>query len=262
MEPLQQESSASQTKAPHERSLTFILMGRRGKVRTFQVSRPLLVWASLFFAAFIVFSIISINGYLWLKEENDILLDRLELLERQVEKGSQSLQKSRKQVFFLEEYIRLAEERSGTVAPAGSPPAQGKRSEQAVKNPSSPKSPGDWVQVKDVLLERERARLSISFRLARTEPDDHPLGGYVHVIAENNQADPPRFWVYPDQTLVNGLPENFRRGHFFSIARYKLIRGKIPVRSDSPYPLAVKVVIYDEAGSLIKESLFEVPQES
>jgi hypothetical protein len=262
MELIERESPASKTKAPRERYLTVIVMGRRGKVRTFQLSRSLLIGASLFFAAFVAFSIVAINGFLGLKHENYALLDNMEILEREVENGGKALQKSNKHISFLEEYIRVAEERSGTVSPAGSPSSQGRRSEPAGKTPSSAKSVGEWIQVKDVLLEKERARLSVSFRLTGTQPGDRPMGGYVHIIAENNKSDPPRFWAYPQQKLVNGIPENFRRGRFFSMTKHKLIQGKIHIGSDSPYPLAVKVLIYDEAGTIIKEGFFDVPQES
>ena len=262
MEPLEQETAAARTKAPHERSLTVITMGGLGKVRTFQVSRPLLTWASLFFAGFVIFSIIAINGYLGMREENDALLDRMQLMEEEIEKSRKALQKSEKHGSFLEEYIRLSEERSATVSPAGSPPPQGRRSDVAGKTPSAAKSAGEWIQVKDILLEKERAKLSISFRLACTQPGNHPVAGYVHIIAENKESDPPRFWAYPQQKLINGIPENFRSGHAFSITRHKLIQGKIHVGLDSPPPLGVKVLIYDQAGTLIKERSFEVPQES
>jgi len=262
MEPFEQESLSSKTRTPHERSLTVIVMGGRGKVRTFQLSRSLLIWASLFFAAFIVFSVVAINGYLGLKHENQALLDNMELLEQEVERGGKALQKSKKHLSFLEEYIRLAEERPGPASSAGGTSPQGKRSEQAGKIPSSAKSLGEWVQVKDILLEKQRAKLNVSFRLTSTQPGDRTVGGYVHIIAENNSSDPPRYWAYPQQKLVNGIPENFRRGHLFSMTRHKLIQGKINIGSDSQYPSAVKVLIYDEAGTLIKEGFFEVPKES
>jgi hypothetical protein len=260
MEPLQQETAALKTKAPHERSLTVMTMGRLGKVRTFQVSRPLLTWASLFFAAFVISSIVAINGYLGLREENNALLDKIALMEEEVEKGRKALQTSKKHNSFLEEYIRLAEERTGSVSPVGSPTPQGKRSDVAGKTPSAAKSPGEWIQVKDILLEKQRAKLGVSFRLACTP--DHPVGGYVHIIAENKESNPPRFWAYPQQKLINGIPEDFRSGHVFSITRHKLIQGKIHVGLDSPHPLAVKVLVYDQAGTLIKEKSVEVPQES
>ena len=261
MEPLEHESPGPKTEAPRERSLTVIVMGRLGKVRTFQISRSLLIWASLFFAAFVAVSIVTINAYLWLKEEHYALQDNMEILEREVEKSAKSLQKSRNHVSFLEEYIRLSEERSGTVSRAGSPSSQGKRSESGGKTSSSAKSIGESVQVKDILLEKQRAKLSVSIRLT-SQPGDRPVGGYVHIIAENDKTHPRRFWAYPRQKLINGIPEDFRKGHLFSMTKQKLIQGKILIGSNSPYPSAVKVLIYDEAGTLIKEGAFEVPQES
>jgi len=218
--------------------------------------------ASLFFAAFVTLSVMAINGYLGLKDEYAALQDNTEILEREVEKSAKALQKSRKHISFLEEYIRLAEERSGTASQPASASSQGKRPEPTGKTPFSAKSIGESIQVKDVLLEKERARLSVSFRLTYTQAGDRPMAGYVHVIAENSRSDPPRFWAYPQQKLINGIPENFRKGHLFSLTKHKLIQGKIPLGSDSSYPSAVKVLIYDEAGTLIKEWTVEVPQES
>ena len=262
MGPIEQESLAPRTRAPREGHLTIIVMGRLGKVRTFQLSRSLLIGASLFLAVFVAFSVLAINGYLRLKDESAALLDNLETLEREVETGSKALQSSRKHVSFLEEYIRLAEERPGTVSQAGSPGSQGRRSEAAGKTPASAKVSGDWIQVKDILMEKAKARLNVSFRLTSTQPGDRAVGGYVHIIAENDKSNPPRFWAFPQQKLVKGIPENFRKGHLFSMTKHKMIQGKIQLGPHSPSPLAVRVLIYDEAGTLLKESSFEVPQES
>jgi len=46
------------------------------------------------------------------------------------------------------------------------------------------------------------------------------------------------------------------------MTKHKLIQGKIHIGSDSPYPTAVRVLIYDETGTIIKEGVFDVPQES
>jgi hypothetical protein len=62
--------------------------------------------------------------------------------------------------------------------------------------------------------------------------------------------------------VINGFPENFRNGHLFSIYRYKLIHGRIYLGSRPPSPPIIRLLIYDQSGTLVTEKKLEVTYES
>ena len=271
METQEQESPTSKKKPYRARLLTIMVMGGLGNVRSFQVSRHILLWASLFFLAFVVFSIVAINRYLELREVNSQLLDNTGRLEEELAMNRKALQRSRQHVSLLEEYIVNKEERPDTLSKAAKETlSQTKRGELAGKPALSKEATeeviakplAELIQIQDMAIEMERTRLRVSFRLVNSQPSNHPVGGYIHVIAEDNNSDPPRWWAYPQQKLTNGVPENFRNGQHFSLSRNKLIQGRIQLGSGSPSPAAIKVLIYDQSGTLAIERLFEVMQGS
>jgi hypothetical protein len=270
METLEQRRPALKKKPHRERLLTIMIMGGLGRVRSFRVSRRILLGSSLFFAAFVLFSIVIINRYLALREANNALLDRMGFLEENLNNNKKALKRSRQLTAFLEEYISHTEERPETPSQAAKEgTAQGKRAESS-KSASSKdaaerakaNSRADLFQMKDIQIEQQGAKLSISFRLEVSQPGATAVTGYLHVIAEDSTSNPRQWWVYPRQKLANGLPENFRSGYAFSIYRYKLIHGRIQLGSPSISPSAIKVLIYDQSGTLVTEKNLEVTHES
>jgi hypothetical protein len=64
--------------------------------------------------------------------------------------------------------------------------------------------------------------------------------------------------VFPSTPLENGLPSNFKDGHYFSIARYTSIQGTLrEVASVGRFETAT-VYAYSDTGNLLVEKVFEV----
>jgi hypothetical protein len=270
METVEQGRPALKKKPYRERLLTIMVMGGLGRIHSFRVSRRILLWSSLFFAAFVLFSIVIINRYLALREANNELLDKMDLMEEDLNNNKKALQRSRQLTAFLEEYISDTEERPETPSQAEKEgTAQEKRAESS-KSASSKdtaegakaKSLAELFQMKDILIEQQGAKLSVSFRLEVSQPGANRVRGYLHIIAEDSTSDPRQWWAYPRQKLINGLPENFRSGHAFSIYRSRLIHGRIQLGSPSISPSAIKVLIYDQSGTLVTEKNLELTHES
>jgi hypothetical protein len=270
METVEQGRPALKKNPYRERFLTVVVIGGLGRIRSFRVSRRILFWSSLFFAAFILVSIVIINRYLNLREANSALLDRMSFMEVDLNKNKKALQRSKQLTAFLEEYISQTEEQPEMPSQtAKEATAQGKRP-QTSKTASSKeaaegakaKSLAELVQIKDPLIEIQGGKLSISFRLEVKQPGPKPVGGYAHVIVEDSTSNPRQWWAYPQQKLINGLPENFRNGHLFSIYRYKLVHGRIYLGSRPPSQPIIRVLIYDQSGTLVIEEKLEVTHES
>jgi hypothetical protein len=78
------------------------------------------------------------------------------------------------------------------------------------------------------------------------------------MIAANRRIQPPQFWAYPKVALREGIPVDYKRGEFFKIKRFRMIRGVYFMDGETDLPSSVTVMIYDTAGALILEKEFEV----
>jgi hypothetical protein len=119
----------------------------------------------------------------------------------------------------------------------------------------SPASPSK-VDIEDLSARRAKGKLVFSFKLVNRADDEHPLRGYVHVIAVDGASDPPQLWTYPKTALKDGLPLNFKLGHLFSIRRFREIQGECFLDPEDRAPTLLKILVYDDSGILITQREF------
>ena len=84
------------------------------------------------------------------------------------------------------------------------------------------------------------------------------MGGYVYIMAKNQQSPPRQEWTYPQVKLVNGIPETFKRGQVFLIQRFKPIQGKLTVGSGQDAPTILEILVYDQTGNIMLHKDFEI----
>jgi hypothetical protein len=264
METVEQGRPALKKKPHRERFLTVMVMGGLGRIRSFRISRRILLGSSFFFGAFILFSIVIINSYLDLRRDHNALLDRVSVLEDDLNKNKKTLQRSMQLSAFLEEYIFQAEGRPETPSQAAKEGAgRGKTaSSKEAAGGAKTNPPAELLQIKDLLIEQEGATLSVNFKLEVSQPGPNPVAGYIHIIAEDSISNPRQWWAYPEQKLINGLPENFRNGYRFSLYQHRLIHGRVNLGSNSASPPTIRILIFDPSGTLLKEQRLEVSYES
>ncbi|MBW2170201.1 MAG: hypothetical protein JRG69_13265, partial [Deltaproteobacteria bacterium] len=80
-------------KRKHSRSsdLTIMIVARLGKVRSFKISSRFLIWTSLFFAFYILASVIIINDYFDKRRANNALIEKLDGLQHEIEGAKREL---------------------------------------------------------------------------------------------------------------------------------------------------------------------------
>jgi hypothetical protein len=85
------------------------------------------------------------------------------------------------------------------------------------------------------------------------------VSGYTFLVlaaGENSAAVPPR--VFPDTRLAEGKPGDFRRGLYFSIARYKPVEGTLAnIDVIARYETAT-IYAYSDTGDLLTKRVFEI----
>jgi hypothetical protein len=260
---LKQDIIPGKKKAPHEKRLTVMIIRSIGKVHSFKVSPPYVFAALAFFVIYVSVSIFLINRYFDLRHMSLIESAKVKELEKQISKSQNILYRSQQHVALLEGYIRdLQKEKPEDKTP----PKNKVEKEESVASQSrrvsgatqGPEKTENLVDVEDMIIHKRDTRLLIDFKLVKTQEGEEVVGGYIHIIATGEPANPPLEWTLPRERLEDGVPINFRQGQRFSIQRFKPIHGEIHLAPDVEPPTAVKVLVYDRAGVLVLAREFEI----
>jgi hypothetical protein len=238
-----------------------------GKVRSFEISPKILFFASLFFALYVLTSVLVINDYFEKRRQNQDQAKQLQKAQRKLGDMKRDLYRSEQHMALLEDYIQRIEK-------TNSKPIQPSRSEKAEKKSTAPPTQvaslqmnedlaqAGKVDIKDLATHKEGAKISVNFKVVNTHEGERPIRGYVHILAIDKTSDPHQVWTYPKVALRHGIPTNYKRGQLFFIKRFKTIHGEIYLSSNMPPPTLVKVLVFNRTGDLIFEREFELEDES
>lgn len=246
-------------KKDREKAFTVMVMGRMGKVRSFRISRRLFFWAALFFLLYIPFSVYLINRYFELHYTDLDQKKKIEFLEKDLLRSNHALSMARDHIAFLEDYT-LQLEKQGEQTPEPSKPQEkhaGTGPQKDLEAKAQDKK-GAKISIEDMVMERQGANLNVTFKLVNVNPGNAGVGGYVHIFGKGEQTPPRSDWTFPQEKLVNGLPENFRRGQVFLIKRFKPVQGKLNVGSGSDAPTILEILVYDQSGEIVLQKEFEI----
>ncbi len=249
-------------KARRRSDLTVMIAGPVGKIRTFRISSGFLFWTALFFALFIVASIVFINMYFEERRSSKTQMVLLKGLKHEIEVTKRQLYRSRQRLALLEDTIY--ERREDQEEASGEKEGDGEKvQDEGLEGKED--SVEDFaevpeervVEVKGLRVRRDGPRLNVLFRLTNANRGHGAVSGYVHIIAMNKDSDPPQTWAYPKVALRDGLPIDFKQGKLFSIKRFRRFRAEYFIDSGIGPPDSVKVLVYDEAGEVILEKEYE-----
>lgn len=259
MAPPGQGVSPVKKKQARERSFTIMVMGRVGKVRSFKLSRRLFFWAALFFAAYVPFSIYLVNRYFELRKTNAAQRESVERLERDLLRSTNALSRCKEHIAFLEEYILQIENPAEPAAePAKSPEKRAETPARKAPEEKAPEQTQETVSVEDLVVEKQGGKLVVGFKLVNLLPGDAGIGGYLYIMAKTKGSPPRQEWTYPQAKLVNGIPENFKRGQVFLIQRFNPIQGKLTIGSGQDAPAMLEILVYDQTGNIMLHKDFEI----
>ncbi len=154
----------------------------------------------------------------------------------------------------------------GRKQPAEAPqPTETHESPQAKAAESSPETiraerePAEpQVSIQDFAVNFENTKMTVSFRLVNTSPNQGPLKGYIHMITLDRNADPPLIRSFPHETLEKGIPVSYKRGQLFHIKNFRTIRGKFFLSGTKQPPASLRLFIYDHEGLLLLEKGFDL----
>ena len=223
--------------------LTFMVLKRTGTVWTGKVSALVLIGAGVFFCCYIVITLVVIYQYFELTRTQETSQAQQAELTNSLDTAHKNLERANRQVALLEAYItEKREERLAGVAEG-----------EVLPEPSFP----ELVDISQLTVAHQDGVLTVTFNIINTQ-EETPLSGYVFVLAQLKGADHDQILIYPPCPLNEGLPVVFQRGQRFIIKRFKMIRSKYALTGPLNEPLMVKILVYDDQGTLIFNKTVEV----
>lgn len=274
------EAIAKKKNTKKKEPVTIIFMKKVGGIYTTRVSGKLVLFAGLFLAVFIAFSVWVINNTLDIYFENQVLKVDLAAARKTLEEyqfQSQVLTQYNQLVTELENTDpdlknvapkEIEEEASGTVKKSEAamepvvsesektmndedPARQEKDIVKTEAGPQAPENPP--VDAIQLTLRPERSNSSVSFQynLRNITPDNEAVSGYVFFVLTNPGDDKGAPAVFPEVEFVNGQPSDYKKGTQFSIRHGKTVRGRLDGLNDAEKYNNAWVYAYSDEGELI-----------
>lgn len=268
----------SRGESENPRKWTVMVMGPIGRIRSFKISPRLVFWCFLFLIIYFASSILIIHRWTALERvasEQERLINlelepslrearrdlfkagqRVALLKRHIE----SLEKER-----VKELTAAANERREPAPPqperASPPPAPPEEADGMEETPRMEPRSG-VVDVEEMEIDRGEGTLRVHFNLKNIEEGPDPVSGYVHIIANGCPGGSSWHKVYPRGEVKDNFPSDYRAGQPFIIQRFKPILGRFEFTPGEGPACGVRVVVYNEEGTLVYDSSFGMESES
>jgi hypothetical protein len=230
-------------RTPKREPLTIMVLKRTGTVWTGKVSALVLMGAGVFLCCYIVITLFVIYQSFELTRGQDRSRAHQAELTHALDTAHKELERANYKSALLEAYI--TEKREEHLA--------GAQEDIVLPEPSFP----DLVDISQLTVAHQNQVLTVTFNIINTQ-EDTPISGHVFVLAHLKGSDHDETLVYPSCPLNNGFPVDFQRGQRFVIKRFKTIKSKYALTSPLNEPLIVKILVYDDQGTVIFTKTVEV----
>lgn len=107
-------------------------------------------------------------------------------------------------------------------------------------------------------FETDTAALKLQFKIINSSKDSQPVSGHGFVILKQNEDDQSSWLTFPSVPLVSGKPAPFKKGQYFSILRFKVIKFKTQNEADPKRFKTATVFVFTTTGELLLEKSFPI----
>ena len=226
-----------------------------GDVISFNIHPRVLLLAAIFLLIFLPGSIIVINDYFSQRDIYRKQAERLTQLEEKTSLAKITFENAQKQIAILQDYILSLESPPAlpseeTTSAEATMPGAAVETEQTAGT--------EAVDLQEIMIRKEPDGLTVKFNLTKVSPGETPISGYIHLIAEDKDSDPPRRWTYPYEELEDGIPVNHRVGLSFRIQRFRPVSVKFELDPYRDRPSTLRILVYDQLGAQLLDKEFKI----
>ena len=253
-------------------SYTIMIFKGSGRVKGLRISSKVVFWLFLGLIFYFIASGAIIYEYLENRNTSREYLGELDILRSETGKMKKELFRARENIKMLEEHVNNLDGKSEKKEQAARPtsekkPVPGKEPEikepqkkdiEQVKQVEAGDAEEIRVDVRELNFQREGEKLNVAFNLINTDKNNNPVRGYIYMLASFGDPASPRIQAYPGAKLQDGMPVWYKGGYFFKIARFMQVKGEFKLAQAEEFPSSLKVLVYDQTGTLIFEEEYDV----
>lgn len=225
--------------------LTVMVFKSVGRIFTFKISTGLLLFATIFFILYIMVTLFTTNEYIENRREAKRYEEKIARLKVEVEMANRDIQKYQEDIAFLNKYIEGEMDDVVVSEEIDEDPIEDQPENTAVA--ANPKP----VDIEDLEAERKSSVISLRFKLLNTLNNDEPVGGYIFVMVSLKESENMERWVYPNCSLEDGLPDNYKKGVRFFIRRFTVIEGDYKIGKETEKALTLDILVYSKDGEVM-----------
>ena len=108
------------------------------------------------------------------------------------------------------------------------------------------------------LIEEDSNTLRIKYKIRNVSQNSKPVAGRTFMILKGKEEDQKNWMVFPEASMTSGRPSQINNGRSFSITRFKTIRFKAPYKNgDKPFSEAT-ILVYSADDELLLEKSFPI----
>ena len=230
-------------RTPKREPLTIMVLKRTGTVWTGKVSAPVLIVAGVFLCCYILITLVLIYQHFEFTRGQEINRAHEAELTHALDAAHKQLERANYQIALLEAYITEKREEHPAVA----------QKDTVVPEPSFP----ELVDISQLTVTHKDRVLTVTFNIINTQKDT-PISGHIFVLAQLKGSDHDEMLIHPSCPLNEGLPVDFKRGQRFTIRRFKTVTSRYALANPLEEPLIVKILVYDDQGTVIFTKTVEV----
>ncbi|NVM56865.1 MAG: hypothetical protein HWN51_01920, partial [Desulfobacterales bacterium] len=114
------------------------------------------------------------------------------------------------------------------------------------------------IEKLEIWRDPETFSVTFQFGLKNIHPEGKRIKGYTFIVLKPEEGSQEPLRSSPWTPLKDGKPTLFKRGQYFSIARFKFVRGIFPDMERIELFKTATVYVYSGTGSLLVEQVYDL----
>lgn len=123
-------------------------------------------------------------------------------------------------------------------------------------------TPQKIISLENFTVSRDRAHqdLMVRFDIRNISKKAGGVSGRIFTVLKPDTDDPETWRVVPAVSLKDGIPQQPKKGQYFSIAHFKPVQFRIKNASDPDFFQKAAIYIFNDQGDLIFERLIDITE--
>lgn len=109
-----------------------------------------------------------------------------------------------------------------------------------------------------VIKDGETGDLLVRFDIRNISKEAGDVSGRIFIVLKPDNDFEEQFLVVPKSVIKDGVPTEYRKGQYFSIASFKPVKFRIKHPGDSDFYKKASVFVFNEQADLIFEKLIDI----